>query len=207
MELSQTMLFRMYQLQIKAQDQGRFVEEGTHNMTISHQNEPGTLAMIASHADKLGTDNYVFELYKNQASYQIHAESPQFKRYGKFASQVLIGRSMTELQLEYRKNPEKSLSITNNDSKLLMFDFSLKSESSEVEKNLITKLKQYNQQTFSQYLARYRDNSLHKLLLIAISDSQNIKIIDQDFRDYLRQITSSLSIQILFIDTLVAQHI
>lgn len=97
MKLTNPPILRLYHLTIAAKDQAVFVAEGVRNMTTSIANEPGTLLMAATHADPAGTSNYIIECYQNDKAYQVHANSPQFKHYGKVAGQVLTGRAVFEL--------------------------------------------------------------------------------------------------------------
>ncbi|CAJ1227366.1 putative quinol monooxygenase [Lactiplantibacillus xiangfangensis] len=96
--ISKPPIFRHYQLTIEARDRAAFVAGGTANLLTSLRTEPGTLAMFATHADSAGTRNEVFELYQDEVSYQIHAQSPQFKRYGQLAQQVVRKHQMAELK-------------------------------------------------------------------------------------------------------------
>lgn len=125
MKLTQAPIFRMYHLTIAQTDQTAFVDEGTHNMFTSFENEPGTLAMYATHSDKLGESNFIFELYQDLAQYQIHANSPQFKRYGQLAQKVLTGRKMIELQPELILTNEENKVSGVNDSQVVLSEFSL----------------------------------------------------------------------------------
>lgn len=125
MKLTQTPILRMYHLTIAQTDQTAFVDEGTHNMFTSFENEPGTLAMYATHSDKLGESNFIFELYQDLAHYQIHANSPQFKQYGQLAQKVLTGRKMIELQPELILTNEQNKVSGVNDNQVVLSEFTL----------------------------------------------------------------------------------
>lgn len=112
MELTKKPIFRMYKLMIDRTNRTVFAKEGTHNMTTSIQNEAGTLAMFATHEDGAGTTNYIFELYKDTDSYQVHADSPQFKQYGQVAQKILTGREVHELQLQFLNTKEAPLKVS-----------------------------------------------------------------------------------------------
>jgi quinol monooxygenase YgiN len=116
MKLSNPPILRLYHLTIDAKDREAFAAEGVRNMTTSIANEPGTLLMAATYADPAGTSNYIIECYKDAASYQVHANSPQFKHYGAVASQVLTGKAMFELtpQLIVTKNAALNVSGPNS---------------------------------------------------------------------------------------------
>ncbi|MGT2846309.1 putative quinol monooxygenase [Streptococcus massiliensis] len=74
-----------------------FKEVGKENLLTSHETEPGTLAMYASH---LATDKNcarVFEIYENEAAYESHRQSPQFQNYVKTAGSLLMERLAYDL--------------------------------------------------------------------------------------------------------------
>lgn len=103
MKLINAPIIRIFHLIINEQDRTTFVNEGKHNMMTSIENEPGTLFMLAAHDDNLGESNYVIECYQDEEYYQIHANSPQFKHYGKVAKKVITGTKMINLQPEVIK--------------------------------------------------------------------------------------------------------
>lgn len=98
MNLQQAPIFRMYKLVINPDDRQAFLDEGANNFQTSFKNEANTLMMLSSHLDTAGTINFVFEMYKDNASYQIHANSPQFKRYGQLAQKIVKEKSLQELE-------------------------------------------------------------------------------------------------------------
>lgn len=206
MKLNQQTIFRMYQLQIQPQDCDKFVAEGTHNMLTSHQNESGTLTMFASHADDLGTDNFVFEMYQNSESYQIHANSPQFKRYGQLAQQVLIGRSIAELKLIYLQSPESGFTVSGvNSKKLLLIDFQVKSGMNDWNNKLEDMLVENSSKTISQYLATFADDVFHGLLLMAFDDDSILDGEESYWKKYLENFATDIYSRNLSVDTMVAQ--
>jgi len=116
MELTKRPIFRMYKLGIDQTDRKVFANEGAHNLVTSIKNEPGTLAMFATHADATGTDNYIFELYQDTDNYNIHANSPQFKQYGQVAQKVLKDREVHELRLQFLETKDEALQISAEDN-------------------------------------------------------------------------------------------
>ncbi|WP_125760911.1 putative quinol monooxygenase [Companilactobacillus hulinensis] len=101
-KIAQEPLFRLFKLRIKSDSKDSFTEVGRNNLLTSIKNEPGTMAMYTGHIDDNGTDNRVLELYKDQANYQIHADSPQFADFKRVASSAVVEQSqipMTPLLL------------------------------------------------------------------------------------------------------------
>jgi len=108
-------IFRFYRLGIATADRLRFAAEGRHNLLTSIENEPRTLAMAATHADAAGTDNYVFEVYRDAAAYQVHARSPQFKRYGALAATTITSREGHDLTPQVLRSRADSLRLSDTD--------------------------------------------------------------------------------------------
>ncbi len=97
---------RLFVLGIDESDAGRMAEVGRHNLTVSNENEPGTLAMFTSHLPGDVTSNYVYELYADEDAYQVHAHAPQFLAFAEFAKTGLTSRQVVALvpQLMLKKN-------------------------------------------------------------------------------------------------------
>ncbi|MCH5465496.1 antibiotic biosynthesis monooxygenase family protein [Levilactobacillus tujiorum] len=90
-------LFRLFNLTITATQRSAFVAAGQHNLVTSIQNEPGTLAMYALHVASSGLENRVIEVYRDTASYERHANSPQFKEFRAVAQTAVTQQSMMTL--------------------------------------------------------------------------------------------------------------
>lgn len=104
-------IFSLYKLTIDPQDKSAFQSEGVNNLITSHRNELGTLFMCATREDETGEVNYIFELYKDAASYQVHAASPQFQRYAKFAQKTVQAKEITHLNLKRLLTDQQSKEI------------------------------------------------------------------------------------------------
>ncbi|WP_125590979.1 putative quinol monooxygenase [Companilactobacillus jidongensis] len=96
-KLTSIPLFRLFKLRIKADKRSVFVKVGQQNLLTSIKKEPGTLAMYTSHLDNDGVDNRVLELYRDQDSYQTHANSEQFRAFRSVAGQAVIEQSVIPL--------------------------------------------------------------------------------------------------------------
>lgn len=92
-----TPITRLFHLQRSLDNVEEFDRVGEHNLTTSIEVEPGTLAMYSTHMPDDPADLYVFEIYADDAAYQVHAASPQFKAYVDMAATNLTGREVIGL--------------------------------------------------------------------------------------------------------------
>lgn len=90
-------LLRLFKLSITAAQRENFVAAGRHNLGTSIKNEAGTLAMYATHVDPVGLENRVIEVYRDAASYAIHAQSPQFKAFRAVAKEAVTQQAVLNL--------------------------------------------------------------------------------------------------------------
>ncbi|MGB9342744.1 putative quinol monooxygenase [Trichococcus sp.] len=95
--LNQQPIFRMFKLSIVSKERERFNSIGKRNLLTSIQTEPDTLAMYATHAEENEDSNYIFEIYRNQSAYNIHANSHQFAEYAAMAKDAVTLREMISL--------------------------------------------------------------------------------------------------------------
>lgn len=92
-----TPLFRLFNLKITAKEREAFAKVGERNLLTSIENEPGTLAMYTSHVDPAGLDNRVIEIYRDTASYDQHAHSPQFAAFREVAKRAVTRQEVSQL--------------------------------------------------------------------------------------------------------------
>lgn len=205
--VAKPLIFRRYQLQIDSSDRDRFVAEGVHNMTTSLAVEPGTLAMYATHLDVAGTNNFIFELYQNQAEYEVHANSSQFKQYGQLAQSVVQHKAVDDLRLEYASRSREKINVSGPNSKqMLMLDFKV---APELRAHFISALHDQCRVVRDQvqicYSATFADNPNHWLLMLVFNDHQQLVRTAQTWPTWLNPYTGLVTEQVLKVDTMVAQ--
>lgn len=206
MKPSQTLIFRRYQLGIQPADRKRFVAEGQHNMTTSIANEPGTLTMYATHADQLGTKNVVVELYQDAAHYQVHANSPQFKRYGQLAQQVVIDKAVEDLELVAFNSPQAGFQVSGpNSNQLLMFDVQLSAQQSTFRTELERKIAHASGAELAGYAATLQGQPTHWVILLTYSNATALQGGLPTWTTWLASYPTQVQQRILMVDTMVAQ--
>lgn len=199
MKLTQVPIFRMYHLVTDKSQRNTFVEAGVHNLLTSHQNEPGTLAMYATHLDESGTDNYVFELYQNEAKYQIHADSSQFKAYGQVAKKVVRSKNHQELRPQYLQTNQQDLVVSGeNDYSLKLTTFDLIEEDTDTFKQKIAAM--MKKQDITYYLATLNEAKTCWLSLELVRGTGN-----EEISKLVESSARTLQTKILAVDTLVSQ--
>ncbi|WP_300558065.1 antibiotic biosynthesis monooxygenase family protein [Companilactobacillus sp.] len=209
MELMKAPLFRMYKLTINADDRDKFVEEGEHNLLTSVRNEPGTLAMYATHEDEAGTTNYVFEIYLDEERYQVHANSPQFKSYSQLAQQVITDREVHQLHPAY-------LSISNgfevagiNYSPVELYDLTIAKDKVKHLKHLLSEegVASFEElRGFSTFnVASVDEDETHWIILTIFKDRANQNKSKSWLLDLLNDSTAKYQLHQLVVDTMVSQ--
>lgn len=103
---------RLFHLQRSLDNIAEFDRVGEHNLTTSIEVESGTLAMYSTHTPEDPADLYVFEVYADDAAYQAHAASPQFKAYVDMAATNLTGREVIGLVPQLLVEKPEGLLVT-----------------------------------------------------------------------------------------------
>lgn len=85
---------RLFRLVAKPDAIERLVAVGEHNLLSSHDLEPGTLSMSATHVAEDACVNYVFEIYRDEAAYNVHVAAPHFKAFADSAADILSDRAV-----------------------------------------------------------------------------------------------------------------
>lgn len=203
MVLKKMPIFRMYRLTIDKENREQFVQAGVHNLLTSKQNEPGTLAMFATHGDLDGTDNYIFELYQDDEHYNIHANSPQFAQYGQVAQKILKEKSVHELRPQYILTDNKPYVVSGGNQYVGQL---LELKTSEQN---VSKLKMFMEQishikngALMSYAATL-DESKNWMILNVYRNLADLKTSSLSNNSLIKDVV--VSDKLLFVDTMVSQ--
>ena len=107
-----SIITRLFRLERDLAGQERFDKVGEQNLVSSIKGEEGTLAMYATHLPEDPATCYVFEVYADDAAYNAHAASPQFKAYVQMAGEILTGREVISLEPELLIEKSEPLLVT-----------------------------------------------------------------------------------------------
>lgn len=139
MTITRRPLFRLFKLRIKPDKQADFLAVGKQNLLTSIDQESGTLAMYTGHLDSAGTENRVIELYRDQASYEVHANSPQFQAFKNVASQVVIEQSVINLNPILLMEQSFALRLVNEtSSKVYLTEFKVETDKLSEFREIVT---------------------------------------------------------------------
>lgn len=109
------LITRLFRLERDLAGRQEFDEVGADNLNTSIEQEPGTLAMYATHVPDAPQTCYVFEVYADDDAYQVHAAAPNFKAYVAMASKVLTGREVIAVRPALMVEKPQPLRITAED--------------------------------------------------------------------------------------------
>ncbi|MQS89712.1 putative quinol monooxygenase [Companilactobacillus mishanensis] len=190
-------LFRLFILKIKADKRTNFAEVGKKNLLTSIENESGTLAMYTGHVDDAGTDNRVVELYQDEANYQIHANSPQFKAFREVAGKVVVEQSQIPLTpLILRQFGSGLRSVDSEKIYVALTEFDMNpSDVTKFQSLLSTEIKnslKTDSGTITLYLGQEKGDE-SKLILFEVFEDEDIykKHLQTDyFQEFINQAKS-----------------
>lgn len=91
-----TPVMRIFEFVLAPSDVQPILEVGRKNIETSVQDEPGVLAMFCSTDKNDPSKLYVVEIYRDQAAYQAHADSPHFKAFLAAIQGKVISRTVKE---------------------------------------------------------------------------------------------------------------
>lgn len=100
MKLTETPVCNLFELTIATDKLDQFIKAVIENMSVSIKNEPGTLLLMLASQTQDPSMKYLFEIYQNQAAYQIHLNSLQFKRCQQLIDQTSQACITNEILLE-----------------------------------------------------------------------------------------------------------
>lgn len=139
MNIKDAPIMNFFHLTLNPDEREQFLKAGEKNLLTSINDEDGVYFMALA-ADKKDSD-YVFEVYKDQTSYQNHIDSPQFKAYQEVARTAVdetdsfnltpqfIGTNYQDLRIKEKNNYRINLAkITLVDADLADFGKIVKEE-------------------------------------------------------------------------------
>lgn len=188
-------IFSLYKLTIDPKNQQAFLAEGVNNLITSYQNESGTLMMVATHEDEAGSVNYIFEMYQDDASYQIHAASPQFQHYAKLAQKVVQSKEIHKLSLERLHTSNQPLEIKGENP------YFVRLLEVTVNHNNVKFLKNISKNTVANLVSSVDSN--HWVIIDIFKDKSAMQEINVN--QYLSQISTEYTIHEFKVDTMVSQ--
>lgn len=121
-------LVRYFELTTEPSQQAAFDAVGVHNLSTSIETENGTLAMYALKHQEQPNLNYVFEIYQDEAAYQTHAQSPQFKQFVEVAKTAVVGRKVVETDPQFLAEKAAPLRLTQHPLKVNFAEVRVKPE-------------------------------------------------------------------------------
>lgn len=92
-----TPVMRIFEFILAPSDVQPILEVGKKNIETSVRDEPGVLAMFCSTDKDDPSKLYVVEVYRDQAAYQDHADSPHFRAFLTAIQGKVISRSVKEM--------------------------------------------------------------------------------------------------------------
>lgn len=121
-------LVRYFELTTEPSQQAEFDAVGVHNLSTSIETENGTLAMYALKHSEQPNLNYVFEIYQDEAAYQTHAQSPQFKQFVELAKTAVMGRKVMETEPQFLAEKTEPIRLTQHQLKVNFAEVQVKPE-------------------------------------------------------------------------------
>ncbi|WP_218015872.1 putative quinol monooxygenase [Bergeriella denitrificans] len=91
-------VFNLFELGVQPAQTERYRQIGEHNIRTSIAREKGTLAMYSLQSADTPNLRYMVEIYADDAAYQAHLQSPQYRTFLAAAPHILTDRKQkTEL--------------------------------------------------------------------------------------------------------------
>lgn len=87
-------VFNIFELGVKPGQTAAYDEVGRNNITASVGNEKGTLAMYSAKQKGNPEIAYMFEIYADEAAYQVHTQSPQYKEFLRRSPDILTDHKL-----------------------------------------------------------------------------------------------------------------
>ncbi len=134
------MINRLFILTCAPEGQDEFNSVGENNLFVSIEKEEGTLGMFSAHDPEDRRVNYVFEIYKDEDAYQVHAHAEQFLAFGGVAKNYLTDRKVITLNPEFfTEKPEKLRVKPDNDLSVRLAYVKVKEDKMDAFKTSVTK--------------------------------------------------------------------
>ncbi len=82
-------VFNIFELGVQPGQAVAYNEVGKRNITTSVGSEKGTLAMYSAKRQNRPDIAYMFEIYADEAAYQVHIQSPQYQEFLRRSPEIL----------------------------------------------------------------------------------------------------------------------
>lgn len=114
MNIKNAPIMNFYHLTVNPDEKDNFLKAGKENMFTSIQKEDGVYFMSSASEGK--DSNYIFEVYKDEESYQNHINSKQFKAYQAVAKDAVDETDSFNLTPQFIGTNYQDLRIDKNNN-------------------------------------------------------------------------------------------
>lgn len=128
-------VFNIFELGVQNGQTAAYNEVGKNNITASVRGEKGTLAMYSAKQQDNPEIAYMFEIYADEAAYQVHTQSPQYKHFLQKSPEILTDHKR-KISVEPQFLGDKRVRQTKNTiNNLVIVD--VKPEHAQAFKNIV----------------------------------------------------------------------
>lgn len=127
----------LFELGIQPGQSAAYDAVGENNIRRSVSNEPGTLVMHSLRNADAADTMYMFEVYADEAAYQAHTRSPQYREFLRRSPEILTERKQhTELVPQYLGEKSTPLALT-DEMRVNLVTVTLKPEAQQAFRDVV----------------------------------------------------------------------
>lgn len=129
MNMKNSVVFKMHQIEIAPDTYDQYLNASRGNMITAVAIEDGTFGMYASHYPEDLTKSYIFEVFNDEAAYQVHRKSAQYQQFHQEMDGVVVSDHEFDLEPQFMGHQDVALNIsTPNDLWINIVQISVKAE-------------------------------------------------------------------------------
>ncbi|MFC6274043.1 putative quinol monooxygenase [Levilactobacillus tangyuanensis] len=204
-------LFRLFKIKIDGDQQARFATVGRQNLLTSHANEPGTLAMYSTRLLSDPSEKRVIEMYRDEASYDVHAHSPQFAAFRSMAQDVVRESKVINLRPALVLERSEPLTATGDAGyRLELTEVTVKADQGQPFKKLLVDSQRHLFKTESEVLVTAVGQSMVDpqswvIFRVSCGEAATQAAVDQDYQRQVANLVDHTETVQLAAETLVTQ--
>lgn len=110
--MNKDVVFKMHVLETAPAAHDEYLNARRGQMITAVAIEDGTFGMYASHRPEDSSKNYTFEVYNNQAAYDEHVASEQYRQFNQEMADVIIADQTVDLLPQFMGHQDVALNIS-----------------------------------------------------------------------------------------------
>lgn len=112
MNMNNSVVFKMHLIKTAPDNHDQYLNASRGDMITAVAIEDGTLGMYSSHQPDDITNNFAFEVFNDEKSYQAHRQAPTYQQFDQQLADIIVDHQVIDLAPQFMSHQDVALNIS-----------------------------------------------------------------------------------------------